>query len=62
MNIQKKVLPLEEQIPKKFQEFLNIFSEEKAVRFPEPQPWDHKIEIKDTFVPKSFKKYNLVGS
>ena len=25
----------------------------------EPQPWDHKIEMKDTFVPKPFKTYNL---
>ena len=28
-------------------------------RFPESQPRDHKIELKDTFIPKSFKTYNL---
>jgi hypothetical protein len=59
LNSQKKDLPLEEQVPKEFHEFLDIFSEEKAARFPEPRPWDHKIELKDTFVPKSFKTYNL---
>ena len=59
INQQKEVLPLEEQIPKEFHEFLDVFSEEKAARFPESRPWDHKIEMKDTFVPKSFKTYNL---
>jgi hypothetical protein len=59
INQKKKELPLEEQIPKEFHEFLDIFSEEKAARFPEPRPWDHKIEMKDTFIPKSFKTYNL---
>ena len=59
INLQKKVLPLEEQVPKEFHEYLDVFSEEKAARFPESRPWDHKIEMKDTFVPKSFKTYNL---
>ena len=30
INSQKKVLPLEEQVPKEFHEFLDVFSEEKA--------------------------------
>jgi hypothetical protein len=59
INLQKKVLPLEEQVPNEFHEFLDVFSEEKAARFPEPRPWDHKIEMKDAFIPKSFKTYNL---
>jgi hypothetical protein len=59
INLQKEVLPLEEQVPKEFHEFLDVFSEEKAARFPESRSWDHKIEMKDTFVPKSFKTYNL---
>jgi hypothetical protein len=42
-----------------YDEYLDIFSEEKAHRFPESRPWDHKIEIKDGFEPKSFKNYNL---
>ena len=50
---------MEEQIPKEFHEYLDVFSEEKAARFPEPKKWDHKIELKDTFTPKSFKTNNL---
>jgi len=59
INMKKKVLPLEEQVPKEFHEYLDVFSEEKAARFPESRTWDHKIEMKDDFVPKSFKTYNL---
>ena len=59
INSKKKVLPLEEQIPEEFHEFLDVFSEEKAAWFPEPWPWDYKIETKENFVPKSFKTYNL---
>ena len=59
INLKKEVLPLEEQVPKEFLEYLDVFSEEKAAWFPEPRTWDHKIEMKDTFIPKSFKTYNL---
>ena len=59
INLKKKVLPLEEQIPKEFHDFLDVFSEEKAACFPESRPCDHKIELKDTFTPKFFKTYNL---
>jgi hypothetical protein len=38
---------------------LDIFSEEKAHRFPKSRPWDHKIEMKEGFEPKLFKNYNL---
>ena len=55
INLKKKVLPLEEQIPKEFHNFLDVYSEEKVAHFPESRPWDHKIELKDTFTPKSFK-------
>ena len=56
---QEKILPLEEQIPKEFHDFLDVFSEEKAACFPESRPWVRKIKLKDTFTPKSFKMYNL---
>jgi Reverse transcriptase (RNA-dependent DNA polymerase) len=42
-----------------YHEYLDIFSEEKAHCFPKSRPWDHKIEIKEGFEPKSFKNYNL---
>jgi Retroviral aspartyl protease len=46
-------------VPAEYHEYLDIFSEEKAHRFPELRPWDHKIEMKEGFEPKSFKNYNL---
>jgi hypothetical protein len=42
-----------------YHEYLDIFSKEKAHRFPKSRPWDHKIKIKEGFEPKSFKNYNL---
>jgi hypothetical protein len=42
-----------------YHKYLDIFNEAKAHRFPESKPWDHKIEIKEGFEPKSFKNYNL---
>ena len=59
INLKKKVLPLEEQIPKELHNFLDVFSEENAAHFPESRPWDHKIKLEDTFTPKYFKTYNL---
>ena len=55
----KQDLPIEEQIPKEYHEYLDVFDEEKADRFPSSRVWDHKIEMKPDFVPKSFKTYNL---
>jgi hypothetical protein len=46
-------------VPAEYHEYLDIFSEEKAHRFPELRPWDHKIEMKEGFEPKLFKNYNL---
>jgi hypothetical protein len=46
-------------VPAEYHKYLDIFSEEKAHRFPESRPWDHKIEMKEGFEPKLFKNYNL---
>jgi hypothetical protein len=54
INLKKKILPIEEQVPEEFHDYLDVFLEEKSARFPEPRPWDHKIKMKDTFIPKSF--------
>src|SRR6202789_2585575 len=55
----KKEIPLNQQIPAEYHEYLDVFDEEKADRFPDSRPWDHKIDLKDGFLPKSFKTYNL---
>ena len=58
-NNKKEEKTDEELVLKEFHKYLDIFSEEKAHRFPEPQPWDHKIKMKEGFELKSFKNYNL---
>jgi hypothetical protein len=58
-NSKKQDKTDEQLVPAEYHEYLDIFSEEKAHRFPESRPWDHKIEMKEGFEPKSFKNYNL---
>ena len=58
-NEKKKELSLEEMIPEEYHEFLDVFDKKKADWFPESRVWDHKIEMKEGFEPKSFKTYNL---
>ena len=58
-NLKKQECMVEEMVPKEYHEFLNVFSEEKAARFLESKEWDHKIDMKEGFEPKSFKNYNL---
>ena len=55
----KDDIPLEQQILEAYHAYLDVFNERKADWFPEQRPWDHKIELKDGFQPKSFKTYNL---
>ena len=59
MTKKKEDLPLEQQVPEAFHEFLDVFDEVKADRFPGPRAWDHKIELKEGFQPKSFKAFPL---
>jgi len=47
------------QIPQEYHEYLDVFDKQKADRFPKSRSWDHKIEMKSGFEPKSFKSYNL---
>jgi hypothetical protein len=49
----------EQLVPVEYHEYLDIFSEEKAHRFPKSRPWNHKIEMKEGFEPKLFENYNL---
>jgi hypothetical protein len=49
----------EQLVPAEYHKYLDIFSEEKAHRFPKSRPWNYKIEMKEGFEPKSFKNYNL---
>ena len=58
-NLKKKEIPVTELVPPEYHEFLDVFDEEKANRFPESCKWDHKIDMKEGFEPKAFKNYNL---
>jgi hypothetical protein len=58
-NSKKQDKTDEQLVPAEYHKYLDIFSEEKAHRFPESRPWDHKIKMKEGFEPKSFKNYNL---
>jgi hypothetical protein len=58
-NSKKQDKTDEQLVLAEYHEYLDIFSKEKAHRFPESRPWDHKIEMKEGFEPKSFKNYNL---
>ena len=58
-NEKKIEIPVEELVPKDLHDFMDVFDEKGASRFPESTLWDHKIEMKEGFEPKSFKNYNL---
>ena len=58
-NDKKKEKTDKELVPEEFHDYLDIFSKEKAHQFHEPQPWNHKIQMKEGFELKSLKNYNL---
>ena len=58
-NSKKKELSVKEMVPSEYHKYLDVFDEEKANRFPKSKAWDHKIDMKEGFEPKSFKNYNL---
>jgi hypothetical protein len=45
----------EQLVLEEYHEYLDIFSEEKAHRFPELRPWDHKLEL-DKFLKENLEK------
>ena len=58
-TINKENNDLQTKIPIEFHEYLSVFSEEAAHRMPTRKVWDHKIELKEDFVPKSTGIYKL---
>src|SRR5688572_14530524 len=46
-------------VPSEYHEYLKIFSEEVSSCLPESKPWDHTIDLKPGFVPRSSKVYPL---
>ena len=58
-NLKKDNLTDKQIVPLEYHEYLDIFNKKRASWFPDKWPWDHKIEMKPGFEPKSFKNYNL---
>ena len=50
---------IEERIPHKYHPYLDVFDKKAADRMPASTPWDHQIELKTGFEPRSPKLYNL---
>jgi hypothetical protein len=48
-NIKKQDKTDKQLVLVEYHEYSDIFSEEKAHRFPESRPWDHKIKMKEGF-------------
>ena len=55
----KEEKTFEDLVPEEYHNFRSIFEKKASERFPESRPWDHKIELKDTFVLKRAKLYPL---
>ena len=50
---------MEVELPERYEEFSSVFSEEEAHRFPPSRPYDHAINLDDSFIPKVGKIYPL---
>ena len=58
-NKKKAKLTNEQLVLEDLHKFLDVFDKNKANQFSKSNVWDHKIDIKEGFEPKSFKNYNL---
>ena len=46
-------------LPPEYNSWKKVFEKEASERFPEHCPWDHAIELREDFIPKRGKIYNL---
>jgi len=58
-HAQKENTPIGELVPEEYHEWLDVFNEKASERLPNPRPWDHAIDMKPGFEPRTFKAYNL---
>ena len=58
-NEKKEDKSVKEIVPMEYHDYLDVFDKDKANRFPDSRSWDHKIEMKEDFEPKSFSPYKL---
>ena len=50
---------LEEMVPEQYRDYQRVFDKQSSERFPERRTWDHAIDLKPGFEPKSCKIYPL---
>ena len=50
---------LEEQLPDIYSAYQKVFEKKASDRLPQHQPWDHEIDLKPDFQPRSGKVYPL---
>ena len=58
-DVEKKKLPKEQLVPSEYHDFLHLFDKKTSERFPKSTVYDHKIELKEGFIPKTTKLYPL---
>jgi hypothetical protein len=60
-NKDKKERTVEEMVPTDYHKFLDAFNKKASEQFPKPKRWDHEINLKESFIPRSAKVYPLFG-
>jgi hypothetical protein len=55
----QEIKTLEQMVPSEFHSHLKVVEKKASDRFPTSHPWDHKIDLKPGFIPKSGKIYSL---
>ena len=51
-EVQKSNLRPKDLVPKAYHKYLKVFSKKESECMPVRKPWDHAINMKDTFIPK----------
>ena len=49
----------EQKLPPQYAKYAEVFNEPKGGELPPPRPFDHGIELKETFIPKVAKSYPM---
>ena len=50
---------VEQKLPPQYAKFAKVFNEPEAGELPPRRPFDHGIELKETFIPKVAKSYPM---
>lgn len=58
----KTIKTIEELILEQYRGYMKVFNEQASMRVPEHKTWDHAIDLKPDFTPKSCKVYPLSPS